>query len=77
MKVKWNKTEDNFPKENKPVWIITDQNHLNLAWYLEGKKAGFWPYGVTAYDINLPHFVDKFGECSVEFWAYAELPEIE
>ncbi len=60
------------PVESKAIWIATFQEHINLAWYINGR---FWPYGGDINDGRKP-FGDKHGDCDVQYWKYADIPDI-
>lgn len=65
--------KDTGPDSYKALWIQTFQEHINLAWYIRGR---FWPYGGDIKDGRKP-FGDKFGDCNVCFWKYADLSKLK
>jgi len=55
---------DHLPisREGSLFWIKTFQEHINVAWYDKLNKK-FYNCG--------NYFVDKHGECDVEYWCEA------
>jgi len=58
-----NRLEVCTPIEGCWVWIKTYQDHVNIARYDKSNKL-FYNLGNK--------FVDKHGECDVEYWSYAD-----
>ena len=76
--VGWYRTSfdvSNFKKDNKAVSLLFDGAMSEARVYVNGKEAGYWPYGYNAFHFDITDFLHDDGRSNVLAVRMENLPQ--